>query len=585
MSRLITRGMKLNRDLRFLRRFWFILETVAACGFRELVSAYFPEHSSRKTAFRKRKKDQVSSRPVRLRRMLEELGPTFVKLGQILSTRPDIVGLEYAAELQKLTEHVTPFKFSEVRQIIEEETQLKTADIFSQLDEKPLASASIGQVHTGILKACGSKVVVKIRRPQVVETIEEDLEIMKYIASRIEEYGGEMSRIHPVRIVEEFAHSLKRELNYMVEAANLTRFAGDHQNDPHIKVPQVFFEYTTERMIVMERIEGDSAASLLEHPEKKEKYDLEQVAVNGVNSLLHQIFVSGFFHGDPHPGNIILLPENRICFIDFGMMGRVSVQERRLFLRALECILKNDIPLLVDLALKMTVSSHFSGSRSALERDAADLLDANIHLPLEKLSLARILRELLQLLNNYDLALRPDLYMMFKSLITIEQLGKVFYPGLKIFEMLKPFVSSMKVKELDPRRFLNRFISDLGENVEMFQDLPGVGCSILKKLENGDLTFNVEHHRLNDMEETLYMTGERISRALLLTALFLGSALMIVAKIPPVWEGIPLIGMGGFLISGVLSIYTLWSEHKQRLKFLRTRNIRILDEELQRKNF
>ncbi|MBQ9502062.1 MAG: AarF/ABC1/UbiB kinase family protein [Lentisphaeria bacterium] len=587
MEKLLTRGLKLNRDLRFIRRFWTIVETVGSYGFNELADTLFPDRGpGLLRRFRPARRDlRGLDRPTKLRRLLEELGPTFVKLGQILSTRPDVVGPVYASELRRLTEHVTPFPFAEVKSIIEKETGRKTGEIFSQLDEQPLAAASIGQVHAGVLRKDNTRVVVKVRRPGIVETIEQDLEIMRFIASRLDEPGSPLARFRPVRIVGEFSHSLRRELNYMTEAANLNRFAADCRNDPHIKVPRVWFEYTSTRVLVMEFIEGDSAAEVQSSPELRKKYDLEKIAGYGVNSLLNQIFVAGFFHADPHPGNIILLPDNRLCFIDFGMMGRVGASERRIFLRALGCMMENDIPRMVDFSLKMTLSGHFSGDRAALERDAADLVDANLNLPLEKLSLARILSDLLKMLREHGLALRPDLYMMFKSLITIEQLGRDFSPQLKIVDMIRPFLAEMKVGELDPRRMLRRFVGDLGENVEFAQDLPASLHAIIRKLEAGEISWKVEHHRLNEIEETLYVTGERLSRSLLLAALFLGSALVIVAKIPPLWNGIPLPGIAGFLISGVLSVYALWSDHRQRTKFLRDREKRRLEEELRRRDY
>ena len=588
MENLITGSFHFNRELRSLRRFWNILEIVASCGFRELVALYFPERPQKRLSIRRTKKQNTISgldRRARIRRMLEELGPTFVKLGQILSTRPDIVGTCYADELKKLTEHVTPVKFSDIKKIIEQETGKAVSEIFSEFDETPLAAASIGQVHAAILRSSGEKVVVKVRRPGAAETIAQDLEIMKFIASRIESYGGSAARFRPVQIVEEFAHSLMRELDYMVEAANLSRFASDSKDVPHIKTAKVYFEYTTSSLLTMEFISGDSAGKVQQDAALRKKYDLDKIAQYGVNALLHQIFVTGFFHADPHPGNIILLPGDQICFIDFGMMGRIAEKERRVFLRTLSCMLANDIPGMVDHALKMTIRSQHTGNRITLERDAADLVDANINLPLERLSLARILNDLLKMLDRHGLVLRPELYMMFKALMTIEHLGKDFSPSLKIVEMLKPFLIDVKKAELSPRRFIRHFINNLGENAEILQDFPTTACSIFKQLDEGRLSVNVEHHRLNDLEDTLYLTGERISRALLLTALFLGSALIIVAKIPPVWDGIPLIGMCGFLISGVLSVYALWSDHRQRMKFLRIRSIKKLEDEFRRNDF
>ena len=587
MENLLNRSIHLGRDLQTLGRFWFILETVASYGFHELVGMYFPERSGKNRSRRRKKHTAPSAddRPARLRKMLEELGPAFIKAGQILSTRPDIIGDRYAREFAGLTENVTPCAFSEIKACIEEESGRKLSDIFSEFDETAMAAASIGQVHRAVLKENGTQVVVKVQRPGVEKAILQDLEIMKFIASRIEEYGGAAAKTDPVRIVEEFSHALKRELDYMIEAANLSRFAADCVSTPGIRVPEVFFSCTSRRVLVMEFITGTSAAKILKSPEQRGRYDLAAIAENGVNSLLHQIFETGFFHADPHPGNIILQDDGTICFIDCGMMGRLNDAGRRIFLKTLDCMLKNDISGMIDSALKMTLSSQFSGSRASLERDAADLVDANINLPLEKLSLARILNDLMQVMKDHDLVLQPDLYMVFKSLITIEQLGREFHPGLRIVDMVRPFLVRMKFRELAPGRFLRRFMSDLGENIELIQNAPSVLCGILDKVNTGELSFRVEHHRLNDIEETLYVTGERLSRSLLLTALFLGSALIIVAKIPPVWNGVPLPGMCGFLITGILSVYALWTDRRQRLRFLKERTMRRLREEQQRRKY
>ncbi|MDR0932462.1 MAG: AarF/ABC1/UbiB kinase family protein [Victivallales bacterium] len=567
----------LSRDYRTVRRFIKIVETMAAYGFQDLAEKLYPNHHF---GWLVRKSDKRKySRPEKLRMMFEELGPAFVKLGQILSTRSDLISEPYARELAKLTEHVPPFPVKEVEAIIRSEFGKSTNELFEKFSKKPIAAASIGQVHAARLKS-GMKVVVKVRRPGIVEVLKTDLEIMRFIAAKMEEYSATFARMEPTRIVAEFSYALNRELNYRSEAANLALFYKNMADTPNMKVPQLISELSAERVLTMEYIKGDSVATILADPDKRELYDLKFLAVVGVNSMLSQIFEYGFFHADPHPGNIFIQPGNILVFIDFGMMGRITVKERRDFVKVVDYLLNDEISLMIDCALRMTIRGQFSGSRGELERDTADLIAENINLPLEKISVAHILEQLLQLFDKYHMALKPNLYMMFKALITIEHIGRSFDPQLKIVELVEPFIKKMKLRGLDPREHLRRFIDQFGDMLTSLERLPLSLRNVMKKVEDGRLTLRVEHHRLNEIEETLYVTGERMSRSMLVSALLVGSALIVVAKIPPyLGDETSLIGILGFLIAGGLSLIILIDDHRQRRKFLKERVRRKREEE------
>ncbi len=561
---------EINRNYKSFKRFLCIIETAAAYGFRELA-----ESLDTKKRFHFYEKPELigCSRPRKLRMLLEELGPTFVKFGQILSTRTDLLPPDYTAELAKLTENVTPFPQEEAVRILTEELGAPPEELFREFDRVSIAAASIGQVHAAVTMD-GTPVVIKIQRPGISGIIRVDLEIMGFIARKLEQYNELIARYEPVRIVEEFSYALGRELNYQYEAANLLRFYKNMNGKNGIVVPKLFLEYTTTRVMTMERIFGDSASRVLVSRELQAKYDLPGLARLGVNSLLSQIFEYGFFHADPHPGNIFLLTDNRIAFIDFGMMGRITEAERSNFIKIFDYMLRGQISLMTDSVLRMTISGTFTGRRENLERDIADLVDENINLPLDRLSASHILQELMILLNRYELALKPNLYLMFKSMISIEHVGRAFDPRLKIVEMVKPFIRRIKLKKLNPMLYLRRFFDDLDDNMAMIQNFPKSFRTILRKVENGDLTLRVEHHRLDDIEQTLYVTGERLSRSMLVMALVIASALVIVAKVPPFWNEIPLIGMTGFAVSAIVSVLILIDDHKQRRKFLRDRALR-----------
>jgi len=573
------RRSKINRDLKSLKRFWEIVETVTSYGFHEFVGQFA---HARRTRWHRQHQLSGKSRPEKFRMLLEELGPTFVKLGQILSTRGDLIGREYADELAKLTENVAPFDYAEVEETIRRELGGAPEEIFSEFSREALAAASIGQVHSARLKD-GSPVVVKVQRPDIREKIELDLAIIRYLAGKLETHNQEFAHFQPVRIVDEFAYSLRRELDYTCEGGNLLRFAKNLRAGSGVTAPRYYPEYSTVKVMTMERIFGDSCAAVLADPELKRKYDMKRIAAIGVDALLTQIFEDGFFHADPHPGNIFLLSGDRICFIDFGMTGRIGEAERRDFLKAITHMMRGEITLMTDHALRMTVSGTCEGSREDLERDLGDLIDANINLPLDKLSVAGILEKLLDILTGYRLALRPNLYMMCKALITVEHLGRSFDPEMRIVEKLKPFLLRQKLRSADPRPLLYRLVDEFGDNMASLQKLPRTFRNVLSQLERGELALRVEHHRLDDIEETMYLTGERLSRSLLLTAILLGSALIIVAKMPPFWRGVPIIGALGFAISGVVSVIVLWDDHRQRKAFLRERAKRKLISEQNRR--
>ena len=265
-------------------------------------------------------------------------------------------------------------------------------------------------------------------------------------------------------------------------------------------------------------------------------------------------------------------------------MGRIDEQERRDFVRIIDYMLRGEISSMTDCALRMTITGTYEGDREELERDVADLVDENINLPLDKISVSHILEELMELFRKYSLSLKPNLYMMFKALISIEHLGRTFDPALKIVDMVKPFIERLKWRSYDPMPHLRRFLDNFGDNLSALETLPTTLRKLITSAENGNLTLRVEHHRLDDIEQTMYVTGERLSRSMLVTALLIGTALIIVAKIPPFWNDIPIIGMFGFAVSAVLGVIILIDDHWQRRKFLKERARRKLDAKREKRN-
>jgi len=277
---------------------------------------------------KRREKIEKLTRAERVRMALEELGPTFIKMGQILSTRPDLLPVQFIHELEKLQDNVPPFDYAQVKETIEAELGTPLEKVFKEFDETPLASASLGQVHRARF-VDGEEVVVKVQRPGIQKTIEVDMEIMLHLATLMERHlqGWEIHR--PTRIVEEFARTLEKELDYRLEAAHMERFAIQFTSDINVYVPKVYSEATTTRVLTMEYIQGIKATEI--ERLEREGLDRQEIARRGFDLIMKQVFVDGFFHGDPHPGNIFVLPNNVICYLDFGMMGRIDRESRENF--------------------------------------------------------------------------------------------------------------------------------------------------------------------------------------------------------------------------------------------------------------
>jgi ubiquinone biosynthesis protein len=450
-----------GRTYRQVRRYQEILSVLIKYGFEDVVDALnIKQHVEvgwQKISGKQSEQIEKLSRPEKVRMTLEELGPTFVKLGQILSTRPDLIPLEYAQELSKLQDKVPPFPYDDAKAIIKSETGRVPEETFSSFDQTPTAAASLGQVHKAVLKDSQEEVAIKIQRPGVQKIIAVDLEIMLHLASLLERNVEEMEFFHPTRIVAEFARSMEDETDYTVEASHVEHFARQFLDDATIYVPKVFRELTTKRILTMEYIEGIKASNL--DRLRQEGYDLQEIAKRGANLIMRQIFVRGFYHADPPPGNIVVLPDGVICFLDFGMMGRISQQEREEFTDLVMMIVRKDEKKTVDALLKL---SNFTvdPDRGVLERDIAKFFDQFLYLTLGELEIGKMLQCVLEILTNNRMRLKPDLFLMVKALRTVEALGRSLDPDFQIVRHAEPLSSEDPIHSLysqKDRQRLDRF--------------------------------------------------------------------------------------------------------------------------------
>ncbi|MBU4261065.1 MAG: AarF/ABC1/UbiB kinase family protein [Proteobacteria bacterium] len=549
----------IGRTYRNLGRYRQILSVLFKYGFDEFVDILKIEQYleiSLPMLFKKEAKvSEKLSRPERIRRVLEELGPTFIKFGQILSTRPDLIPLEYIKELAKLQDDVPSFTYEEVCEVITKELGQPPEVVFQAFEKEPFAAASIGQVHRARLPN-NEDVVVKVQRPGIQEIIETDLEIMLHLASLMERHLEEFEVQRPTRIVSVFARSIEKEINYLLEAANIERFARQFLADQTVYVPKVYRQYSTKRVITMEFVDGIKASEI--ETLQEGGYDLKMLASSGAALIMKQIFVHGFFHADPHPGNLFILPGNIICFLDFGMMGRISRKERTDFADLVMRVVSRDEKKVVDSILKITYQ-HDQPDRETLEIDTAELMDRYVGFPLKDLEVGVVMHHLLEIISRHRLSLKPNFYLLVKATSTIETVGGMLDPDFDIIQHAEPFIKKIQMERFNPRKIMGDIIESGTELVQLFHEIPAGLRDVLSLTRQGRIKIEFEHRGLESLYEHLEQITNRLAFAIVLAAQIIGSALIVLADLPPKWNGIPIIGLVGFLLAGIMGFWLLVS--------------------------
>ncbi len=548
---------RIQKTVHHVKRYRRILSVLFKYGFGHLVDVMNIEKSvevglnlvSRK----RRARLETLSNAVRIRMVLEELGPAFIKLGQILSTRPDLLSVDLIQELPKLQDDVPPFPFADVRDILENEFGKPLDQIFSYFEEHPLAAASIGQVHRA-RTLDGEEVVVKVQRPDIRRIIEIDLEIMMHLAGLAEKHieGWDVQR--PTRMVTEFARTIEKELDYTMESANMLRFARQFDDDPDIYIPRVHREISSNRVLTMEYMDGVKISDISRLREKG--LDPAVIAERGFDLIMKQVFVYGFFHADPHPGNIFILPDNVICYLDFGMMGRVDIASREDFVDLVLSIVRCDEKKATDALLELT-GPEKEPDRRVLERDVSEFIDQYSYMPLGELEMGKLIPRLLKTAALHHLSIPPNLFLMVKALASVEGLGRELDPGFDAVERATPFIRRIRMGRFKPDR-LTRDMVDSGMDIfRLMRAVPDEMRKILKLARKGLLKVEFEHRGLEPMFATHERISNRIAYAIVLAALIIGSALMVLSGIPPKWQEIPVIGLVGFLIAGLMGFWLL----------------------------
>ncbi|HSN38150.1 MAG TPA: AarF/ABC1/UbiB kinase family protein [Arthrobacter sp.] len=517
------------------------------------------------------------SLPVRLRLALEDLGAVYIKFGQIVSTRADVLPPEYATELAKLQDDSPPITAAEVRAVIAEELGASSDLLLRSLDDTPLATGSIGQVHCGRIEdgqvaASGTSggagvggrpidVVVKVRRPGVVAQINEDLEIMAELAKRAERASSRAAGVHLAALVDEFAQTLRAELDYLQEARNAEHFAANFAGDLRVHIPRVFWHTTTSRVLTLERIRGikvNDAAALAEAG-----IDAGQLARRACNVLLKMVFEDGFFHADPHPGNFFVEADGRLGIIDFGMVGQISDATRDQLVRMLLAVVERDAARLTNALVRMC-GAEPSGGFNGLQTALARMVDRYAGHPLADIPSVAVLTEIAGLLREHRLRLPRETALMLKMLVMADGLGKQLDPRFELTTQLAPFTQELILGSLSVEALAER-LKKLGREALRFgTDAPEILRRVVDVLERGGIDVHFRADELDRLMDKADRTGNRIVAGLI-TAALINAVGDLVSVQPDRWRNWPkalfTAGIGGV---GALGTYlALTARHRK----------------------
>ncbi|MCD6330463.1 MAG: AarF/ABC1/UbiB kinase family protein [Candidatus Cloacimonetes bacterium] len=549
----------IGRTYRHINRYREIITILFKHGFGDLVtSSQIEKYLDFGKKFIPRKKVTKTtslSRWERIRMVLEELGPTFIKFGQIMSNRPDILPEPLLIELEKLQDSVPPMPNEEAEKMIEQELGKPISELFKNIDTNPIASASIAQVYQAELFS-GEKVAIKVQRTGIQKIIETDLEIMFHLSLLMEKHIAEMQILNPVEMVREFERSIHKEIDFNIEASHIERFARNFQTDLSIYIPEVYKDYSTKKILTMEFIDGIKVSNLKSLREADS--DPLLVASRGCNLILKQIFEHGFFHADPHPGNILILKDNIICFLDFGMMGTLLPKHQDYLGNIIVGVVSKDSKKITETLLRLTGTYNIE-NRDQLEYRVSELVNQYAYIPLKEIKIGELLNKLFRMLIDFKLRLPSDFYLLSKALITIEGVGTKLDPDFDMVSHIEPFAKNLLKKRMDPVKLAKDLYSSIAEFRLLIKDLPFEIREIIRQIKTGKLKVEFEHKGLEPMLIKHDQISNRIAFAIVLAALIIGSSLIVLSKIPPLWNEVPIIGIVGFVGAGIMGFWLLIS--------------------------
>ena len=533
-----------------LGRFKDIIMTLFRYGFDDVVERL---NLPGKIVFEKiRKVDRQMSTWERVRYMLVDLGPTYIKFGQIMSLRPDLMPEPLILELRKLQDEVEPVEFEAVKEVVEQNLQKPLSEVFSFFDEQPLAAASLAQVHRAVLRDIKQVVAVKVQRPEIRQIIENDFYILEVIANQLDEHTDWTEAYDLPGVVQEVKKTLMRELDFEREARHMVIGRGNLAEVETVYVPAVFDSYCTEQVLTMELVEGIKMKDL----KSDASIDREALAKSGLQLTIKLILEDGFFHADPHPGNVFVLDKNIYCLLDWGMVGHLTRRTRYELIDLINAVVEKDTEKIEDILVKLTGADSSAVPRS-LERQILDILETFHSVPIQELNLGQLLLDLSTMLRENRLKLPVDLAIMIKALITAEGAARELYPELNVVEEAKPYVKQLALERWKPKILWSDLRRNFSALWSLQRELPQHLRQIIEKIDRGELNIRFYHENVDGLRSTFENITNRLTFGIIIAALIIGSSMIITTGVKPLLFGFPALGIIGYLVSGVFGLWLI----------------------------
>jgi len=537
-----------------IRRYAQIIDILGKYGFGIALEKIFPSRTRFRLPTASGAAAETSTTYERIRLVLEELGPTFVKFGQIMSTRTELLPPQMIEELKKLQDHAKPLPFSDVLSVIHE-TCPTIEDWFLEIEETPVASASIGQVHRAVLKD-GTHVAVKVQRPGIADIIENDLGILKSMAERIEAVFPETRIYNPTGMVDDFAHQIRKELDFTRDGRNADRMARNFRDEPNVHFPKIYWDFTSQHVLVMEFINGvriDDVESITAMG-----VDPHTIGVCGFNAYLKMIFEDGFFHGDPHPGNLFVTKEGKVVFLDFGIVGILRPEKRQLFINLLFALTTDDIEMMLK-SLEGFGIVIDEVSREALRDDLYIMMhDFGGGDSVSQFSFHLVVTELTEAMRRYNLKVPMNLMLLLKVFMMVLDIGVRLDPKFNFGEEITPYLRKLADTNTLSAAYVKRASNSMMEAVDGLFDLPRNFNLMLKRLSTGTIRLEVVDTDLQKLQMALDRASDKVMIGLVVAALVVGSSLVLLSSplnLPPQIMWVAVLGYTAALLCGFYAIY------------------------------
>ena len=488
--------------------------------------------------------------PVRLRLAMEDLSGAFIKLGQLLSLRADLIPKEYAQEFSKLQDEVKPFKFEKVKQIIEDEFEQPLLELFLKFDMEPMAAASVGQVHKAMLNN-GKIVAVKVQRPNIDKVFETDISLLYHLASLLEKHYPELKDYNFMQIVKEFEDYTKNELDYLCEARNIDIFYNNFKDD-QIKIPKVYWNHTTKRVLTMEFIDGKKITEVA----KNRPFYVKQI----VESYIKQTMEYGTFHADPHPGNVFVMPNHRLALLDFGIVGHISSELRDKFENVFVSMINGDRDLLAESLIDLQIVDEDINIEQ-FKDDLSSHLGKYYDTSLEKMNFSSALYDILTLTRRYKMKFPTNFVLLIKATATVEGFGKELDPKFNFVKTCKPYVDKLEEKRKSPDYLFGIFKKNMWKFRKDFVNFPD---EIKKILKRGKVKIDLEDTDIKKFTFYLDTAINRMAAGIILAGLVIGAALIIQAELKPLIFGIPLLSIVLIIIAVIIGFNLIKSIREEK---------------------